>query len=81
MGCLIMQINQREDGSIELKLTDEEMKIMKKNDNTFHIDVEKTKDCLDIIMMYLWRIFDNLPIDVQKSMQTKHPPENYKPKS
>ena len=81
MGCLIMQINQREDGSIELKLTDEEMKIMKKNDNTFHIDVEKTKDCLDIIMMYLWRIFDNLPKDVQKRMQTKHPPENYKPKS
>ena len=76
-----MQINQREDGSIELKLTDEEMKIMKKNDNTFHIDVEKTKDCLDIIMMYLWRIFDNLPEDVQKRMQTKQPPENYKPKS
>ena len=81
MGCLIMQINQRKDGSIELKLTDEEMKIMKKNDNTFHIDVEKTKDCLDIIMMYLWRIFDNLPVDVQKRMQTKAPPENYKPKS
>ena len=81
MGCLLMQINQREDGSIELKLTDEEMKIMKKNKNTFHIDVEKTKDCLDIIMMYLWRIFDNLPEDVQKRMQTKQPPENYKPKS
>ena len=43
MGCLIMQINQREDGSIELKLTDEEVEDHEKNDNTFHIDVEKTK--------------------------------------
>ena len=45
-----MQINQRKDGSIELKLTDDEIDIMKKNNNIFHVDTQKTKDCLDIIM-------------------------------
>jgi hypothetical protein len=81
MEEISMQINQRKDGSIELKLTDDEIKIMKENDNTFHIDIEKTKDSLDIIMLYLWKIFDGLPEKVKKRMQTKHPPDNYNPKS
>ena len=81
MVCLIMEINQRQDGSIELKLTDEEITIMKKNDNTFHIDADKTKGCLDLIMMYCWRIFDGLPEEAKKKMQYQHPPELYKPKT
>jgi len=81
MVCLIMEINQRRDGSIELKLTDEEITIMKKNDNTFHIDADKTKGCLDLIMMYCWRIFDGLPEEAQKKMQYGPPPEIYKPKT
>ena len=54
---------------------------MKKNNNTFHLDADKTKGCLDLIMMYCWRIFDGLPEKAKKKMQYQHPPTNYKPKS
>ena len=81
MVCLTMQINQRKDGSIELKLTDDEIDIMKKNNNIFHIDAQKTKDCLDIIMTYCWRIFDGLPEKDKKRLQSEHPPTNYNPET
>ena len=41
-----MKIAQNDDGSIDITFSDKDLKACKNNNNTIHIDQEKTKHCL-----------------------------------
>ncbi len=45
-----MKIAQNNDGSIDISFSDKDLEACKNNNNTIHLDQEKTKHCLNILV-------------------------------
>ena len=60
-----MKISQEEDGSINIILLDKEIKAIKENNNTFHLDVKRLKNSMNILFHHLFEINKKLPKELQ----------------
>lgn len=69
-----MKIAQNNDGSIDISFSDKDLEACKNNNNTIHLDQEKTKHCLNILVHFASIVYKKLPEKVKKIMTLPNHP-------
>ena len=69
-----MKIAQNNDGSIDISFSDKDLEACKNNNNTIHLDQEKTKHCLNILVYFASLVYKKLPEKVKKIVTEQNNP-------
>lgn len=69
-----MKLAQNEDGSIDISFSDKDLEACKNNNNIIHLDAEKTKHCLNILVHFASLVYKKLPEKTKKIMTTADNP-------
>jgi len=69
-----MKIDQNKDGSIDITFSDDDLKAIKKNNNTFHIDTLTLKHSINIIVKFCAKIIEKLPKKIKNMMSDDNNP-------